>query len=61
MSLTCSPASAASALASKELECKPLDSVKSIPIAKPSSESTGQMSLFSEISEKFQPTSWVRG
>jgi hypothetical protein len=60
MSSTSSAASAGSASASSAPECEPSRSAKSIPIAKPCCESTGQMSLFSETCEnsapKFFPT-----
>ncbi len=49
MSSTYSQESAASPSASNEPECEPSPSARSTPIAKSSSESTGQMSLFMEI------------
>ena len=58
MSLTCSPASAASRSASSGPECEPSPSAKSTPIAGPSCESTGQMSLFSEMSKRSRPRLW---
>jgi hypothetical protein len=52
---------AASPSASSEPECERKPSARSIPIAKPCCESTGQMSLFTEMSEslparRFWPT-----
>jgi hypothetical protein len=39
-------------------ECEPSPSARSIPIAKPSCETTGQMSLFSETCENLPPKLW---
>jgi len=55
MSSTFSAASAASPSASSAPECEPSPSARSIPIAEESSPSTGQMSLFTEISESLPP------
>jgi hypothetical protein len=44
-----------SASASNEQECEPSPSARSIPIAGPCCESTGQMSLFTEMSESLPP------
>jgi hypothetical protein len=51
MSSTCSPALADLVSALNALECEPSRFAKLIPIASECSESTGQMSLFTETSE----------
>ena len=55
MSSTYSVVSAVSHLALKELECEPLPSAKSSPIAKPFCDDTGQISLFSMTCEPSRP------
>ncbi len=46
-------------MALNELECVPSPSVRSIPTARPSCESTGQLFLFSEMSESSHRSSFI--